>query len=235
MSSGGAKERIVTSIESVPGYFYDAIVYYSSYVVLISLIALLYVDAHKLVEFLRTLSVGEQLLALLSFLSFGYVWGQFSSALSYPLVKLPITKIVKRFHPKTEGDFLFSFDEILLLIDTKDTLKEKRHRNYWTILYFVQAIDPWTGSDLLKRYARCKLARVNAFNFMALVVLGISLRIFAIQLHFLSWPQYFFLCSLFVVLFSLEFYQRQKWFGDIVIKSLVAVLAARELTSSHTS
>lgn len=222
------KEEIKSGIISVPGYFYDLIVYYSSFFTFLFIVISLFVGFDNIRNITKSMSIFEWFGVSVLILSVGYSWGQLSSTLSYHIVKRPTTYLVKKIKPCNINDYLFSFDDIVSQLDVKDILKGKQHRNYWTIIYYLQIIYPHIGSDLLKRYARCKLARVNGFNFIVLIIIGAILCISSFSIYYIQWPTYFVMCVIFTVLFFFEFYQRQCWFGDLVIKTLSAAYSACE-------
>jgi len=221
------KEEIKSGVTSIPGYFYDAIVYYSSYFVFISIIIFLFVGYDNLRDFTKTLSIFEWSGIAVVTLSVGYTWGQLSSTLSYYIVKRPTTFLVKRIKPNNIDDYLFSFDDIVSQLDAKNILKRKIHGNYWTIFYYLQIVYPTIGSDLFKRYARCKLARVNGFNFVVLIIIGVIFWAFSFSIYYIKWPAYFITCTIFILLFFFDFYQRQCWLGDLIIKILSSVYSAQ--------
>jgi len=222
------KDEVKSGIVSIPGYFYDAIVYYSSFFLLLSIYSYLFIDYNNLKNITNNLSIFEGVLICTSTLALGYVWGQLSSALSYHVVKRPVTLLVKKIKPRDMNDFLFSFDKITATLDEKKILNGKEHRNYWTIIYYLYILYPSIGSDVIKRYARCKLARVNAFNFIVLIIIGIIFYVSNMPIYHIQWPFLFIIFLIFTILFYFEFYQRQCWFGDLVIKILSAVLTVEE-------
>ena len=217
-------------LKSVPGGFYDLIVYFASSVVLVGSAALLLCDAATITELLSKLTVSGFSLLFLFLICFSYLYGQLASTLSALFIKKPVNSIVSRFHPKQMRDYFFDYPEACRDFPVLALVGKGQSKNYWTILYFIKISYPDIADDLLKRYARCKLARVNAFNFLVLCSFTLSLCILrklgvtgipeVANLRPTVWVVSF---ALVFGAYTLDFYQRQCWFGDILIKILAAV------------
>jgi hypothetical protein len=228
-----AEPGIAESIKTVPGVFYDLIVYYASSVTFLVGVTLLFISPSDIHKILASVSLFETALLIILGISFCYIWGQLSSAHSYYIIKTPISLIVKWLNGSSCDDYFFNRSRFLEDFPLLSSTEEKKERNYWTILYYIRVIKPHIADDLMKRYARCKLARVNAFNFLLLSVLHLILRwtnlYSAGSDTFSSFYQsiWMVLILLFLTLiFIIEFYQRQCWFGDIVIKIYAAIVKA---------
>ena len=214
-----------TSFKSIPGAFYDLIVYYASVVLFIAVFIVSSVELVTLAKSASSIKTLDKIFLLLFVLSVGYVYGQLSSALSSYFIKKPVSKLARAFGFKSYKDYKFDFfyddKSFELLGECGKGLKG----NYWTLIYYIKLNAPEISDDLMKRYARVKLARTNAFNFLVLFILSLAtLWIDRVALKFglfdayLS-PKWWAVIFLFVSLvFSVEFYQRQAWLGDILIK-----------------
>jgi hypothetical protein len=213
------------SIKSIPGAFYDLIVYYASGILLITVIVISSVELNVFTKALSTIGALDKLLLAFIALSVGYVYGQMSSALSSFFIKKPVSRIAKSLKLRSYKDYKFDYfredKSFSLLQECEKELKG----NYWTLIYYIKLNAPEISDDLMKRYARVKLARANAFNFFILSVVSLitsisdnvasKLGLFDVHLSAQWWTV---LCFVLTLLFCVEFYQRQAWFGDIFIK-----------------
>lgn len=224
------------SLKSVPIIFYDLIVYYGSSFFLISAICVAFIGYHNCVQFMAKLSTSGVTIGIILLISFCYVYGQLASALSAVIIKKPINYIIRRLKPKSEDDYFFNYfgncNDFPVLEYTGKSVK----KNYWTIIYFIKLIYPSVADDLLKRYARCKLSRVNALNYFFLCILSLSFHFLKkcnhipnIIPHHMSFFLWAFLFLIISLVFCWEFYQRQCWFGDILVKMFAAVTKALEM------
>ncbi len=212
---------------SLPDYFYDAIVYYASSVLLWVSVSLLLCDAASLKALFGTSSAGGKLMISFGGLGLMYITGQLSSAFSNYLIKKPVSWIAKRWSRK-KADFFFDRPELLEPYALLKQHSEKIRGNYWTIIYALKIKCPSIGGDLIKRYARVKLARSNALNMIAVAVASL-VTFLATGVGFESvlakaaplWAWAIVFGGLAFV-FGLEFYIRQCWFGDIVVKIAAA-------------
>lgn len=214
---------------SIPGGFYDLIVYYGGSLLFFTAIVFASYDLPQIKDFFSQLTTSEKIFLSVVIFSASYIFGQFSSTFSAHFVKKPISKLCSKFDLKDKQDYSFNYfennEDFTILNETSKKVKG----NYWTIIYFIKMYKPDIADDLIKRYARCKLARSNSFNFLILSLLSLScylLNIFNVSLKYfdtyigpLSWALVF---GSFSIIFAAEFYQRQAWFGDILIKIYAA-------------
>jgi hypothetical protein len=132
-----------------------------------------------------------------------------------------IVRVLKR---RANRDFFFDYQSLLKDFPLLEQLSEKQRGNYWTLIYWLKINHPSIGNDLLERHARVKMARMNALN---------SFFIFLLSLFSFSNPALMTNAAIYndsvrvyaligsciiTMLFAFEFYQRQCWFGDIVVK-----------------
>lgn len=228
-----------SAIKSVPMVFYDLIVYYGSSFFFLGILGLTFIGFEKIAELCSKLSALSMTFGVMMVVSFCYVYGQFASTFSSIVIKRPISRLVKLWGGSSRKDYFFDYfessEDFVILEKTGKTLR----KNYWTIIYFVMLYFPTIADDLLKRYARCKLARVNAFNFLFLSVLTFTSSL----LEKLGWCRLvstcYFSCFTWAMVFlvatlacSWEFYQRQCWFGDILVKIFAAVVKKLSMNGS---
>jgi hypothetical protein len=237
----GATEGITESIKAIPGAIYDLIVYYGSGVIFLFGVVLLFLSPPRIHKELTNINTFEAVTLIVIAIALCYIWGQLSSALSYYVIKRPVSRIVKNINSASKEDFFFNRPNLLDKFPLLQT-EEKKKGNYWTILYYIRLVSPEVADDLLKRYARCKLARVNALNFFLLSILHLIVYWVTVT------PQnegefYSFYHSLWMVLillflslvFAFEFYQRQCWFGDILFKVYAAIERVFENTPNNST
>ena len=111
-------------------------------------------------------------------------------------------------------------------------LKNKKN-NKWTLIFHIINVAPAIGTDIVKRQARERLARINAFNMIAITIVctvGVIIRsldseIFQQYNDILKVPSAYFIviCFLFSLIFSYEYYKRRCWNNDLLIKVLPTI------------
>lgn len=227
------------TLKSIPGVFYDLIVYYGSSFIFISCLWVVFFDLHAIAGFLSSLKASGLSFLLILILSFCYVYGQLASTLSAIFVKRPISFLVTKCKPKSIKDYFFDYFADCEDFSVLEQTEKRLRKNYWTVLYFIKLTFPSIADDLLKRYARCKLARVNSFNFLFLAVITLAVHVSkkwgwfsSVSTSYFSglvWSTFFLFAS---IVFAFEFYQRQCWFGDIVVKIFAAVVKRLSMTDS---
>jgi len=221
------EEEAYSVFRTVPNVFYDLIVYYGSSIVFFIGLIFLSFDFGAIRSFLSTLDVLGKIILLLVALSACYIYGQLSSMLSYYLIKKPVNRIIKLLNPKQRRDYFFEYSQLLDDFPVFSTLSSKKDKNYWSLIYYIKILRPDIGDDLLKRYARVKISRINALNtFMLLVYLGLMSLFRNLQTHIQNPVIIALILLFFVILFLLEFYQRQCWFGDITVKIYASIQKA---------
>jgi len=136
-----------------------------------------------------------------------------------------VNAVVRTVKPEASRDFFFDYQGLIKGFDLLDGLSDKQRGNYWTLIYWIKVNHPTIGNDLLERHARLKMARMNALNSFIILFLSFLCLIFKPEFMANSTikrggVEYLALIGSMVatLLFSFEFYQRQVWFGDIVIK-----------------
>jgi len=210
------------TISTIPNMFYDLIAYFFSGSIFFFLVLILSYPFDSIIKFIEGNTNTKNIIIILLSISFIYIWGQVASTFSSYLVKKPITFLLKRILKKVNDGFFFKHDELLKNFSILEYYPEKLKGNYWTILYYIFLVSPNIGLDLMKRYARCKLARINSFNFLLLGIYSLLLLIFnisQIEIKFLYSLILFFL----TFIMYCDYYQRQKWFNDIIIKIFASV------------
>ncbi len=215
-------------ISSLPGGFYDLIVYYGSSLLFLTIFVFSSFKLEEIESFSKSLSTTEKIFLSVVVVFVSYILGLFSSTFSSHVIKKTVTRVARKLKFKSlkdyEFDYFDDFDKHNFII--LDLIEKKMKGNYWSIIYLIKMYKPDIADDILKRYARCKLARNNAFNFLLLslgaLISGVwtnltskSSPFFDVFLSPAIWSIIFFIIA---IIFTLEFYQRQVWFGDILIK-----------------
>lgn len=218
------EEEAYGIVRTVPNVFYDLIVYYGSSITFFIVLIFLSFDLSSIRSFLSNLDVLGKIILFFVALSVCYIYGQLSSMLSYYLVKKPVNKIVKVLKSKQKKDYFFEYSELLDNFPIFPILPSKKEKNYWSLIYYIKILYPDIGDDLLKRYARCKLSRINALNvFVLLIYFGFTFLLRSLPTHIQNPGIVIAILLLFAILFVLEFYQRQCWFGDITVKIYASI------------
>ncbi|MFH1865094.1 MAG: hypothetical protein ABIK85_04360, partial [Candidatus Eisenbacteria bacterium] len=170
----------------IPSTVYETVAYFGSgslFVLLGSMALLERSLISSSVSFLFGLDLPEQL-GLLAFASMiTYAYGQLSSTLSAPFVAKPVGRFVRTFGGRGSDDFRISFADAVRGYGLAEHLPEGKVNNKWTLMFYLQTSVPDIGKDIMKRYAREKMARINAFNMLALIVLSL-LSYFGARLDF---------------------------------------------------
>ncbi len=220
----------------LPATLYEVIAYFGSGALVLVLFSIGYADRAALktiAGFLESTKAPEKILLFifLGVLTYGY--GQLSSTFSGILVGAPVSRIVKRLGARASADFRMDLTPIVEAYGLHRGLPPQKVNNKWTLLFYLQVVNPDIGRDLLKRYAREKLARINSLNMLVLTVIGIIGVLFRmigigswIPLQdSLQWPSGWFVvfCLILTVLFSFEFYKRKCWNRDLLVKVMAGV------------
>ena len=213
----------------IPDASYELIVYISSGILFVALIGLIFFSPEGIyIKFAGT-GTFEKFIIVVGIIFITYVYGQMASVLSTYLVKKQVQKFVEKFMSSKSDDFNFNYPHINEKFELLRKFPNKLYNNQWSLLYFMKRLHPDIGDDLLERYARLKLARLNAFNLMLLLVaFCISTLFFSIGIES-TLIEYDYLTLKFGTLivltlgFIIEYTQRQIWFGDILIKSSASI------------
>lgn len=224
----------------VPASLYEIIAYFGSACVLTALIFLGFVQGEALEHLRDTLvemKVNGQIFLLIIFATIGYAYGQLASALSAPFIAQPISKIVKQFGKRwtRSRDFTIQFKDLLTSQGFSDLLPENKLNNKWTLLFYLLTVQPEIAKDLLKRHARERLARINAFNSFLMAGYGLLVTIYygakkpmgGSREIFIS-PSYCYIAGIIILglIFSYEYYLRKGWNNDLMLKVFPAVILA---------
>lgn len=225
----------------VPSSFYEIIAYFGSGALCIALFCIGFTERTALSAFADWLSVqsAPQTIALLVVLALvAYTYSQLVSALSAQLIGTPVKFVVGKLKSSSE-DFKEDFTSLVQSHRLAGFLPQKKLNNKWTLYFFLLAVVPEIGRDLLKRYAREKLARINATNMLFLLALAIAAKI----LNLTGWSVYFPLrhviqipttgftsiCAALLMGFVYEYYKRKCWNNDLLTKVFpVGVYVAKQ-------
>ncbi|WP_420601503.1 hypothetical protein [Flagellimonas sp.] len=173
------------------------------------------------------LTTGISVLVIFIFLMISHIYGQTVSALSEKVIGKPLKWINKKIikHP----DFKGKYDKIVAKIDTSSLVPNSKKNNKWTLLYFILSKNKDVGTDLMKRYAREKVSRINSMNFLILFLLSIWVKIFPVYGEkfypslFSLWSTSIILLIVFLI-FCYEYFQRRCWNSDLLTKSIAVFL-----------
>jgi hypothetical protein len=184
-------------------------------------------------KFVGALSGSEQFVLLIVLGTVTYVYGQFASALSSSVIGVPISRLAKRFPKWASSDFDYDFSALVSSCSLDVDLPSKKRNNKWTLIYFIITKTPNIGSDIIKRQARERLARINATNMLFLAVLsmfgflarwtGLSTQLPLRDALRVPSPWYVALCMLLAAAFAFEYYKRRCWNNDLLVKIFPAI------------
>lgn len=224
----------------IPGFFYDLLVYYASSALFFLGFYFISFDVETLVQTLLYAPFPNLIVSALLLLAVFHAYGQFASAISAYVIKKPVSMIITKLNVKQLKDYKFDYISLLEKFKVLKDLDKAKPGNYWTLIYYIKTVNLDIGDDLIKRYGRVKLARTNAFNFLLLLIyilirpLVAFLSADAILLPSVGNPLlHALLIMAFMLGFSIEFYQRQCWFGDIVTKVYAAICETQSLGLVH--
>jgi hypothetical protein len=209
----------------VPDSLYNVFAYLCTGILFISVCILLFADLSLLLKGWKALEIAGQLVVVLFLLSAVYVYSEFISVISYHAIRKPVSRLVRFLNPKGASDFFFDHKDLLARFDVLEQFPDKQKGNYWTLIYAAKIIHPAIGNDMLERHARVKMSRMNALNSFIVFLMALYSRIFepAILVNSMIRKPHVGSLVLFgsfigTLMFAFEFYQRQCWFGDIVLK-----------------
>lgn len=168
------------------------------------------------------MSTGVVVLGFIIFFLISHIYGQTISAISEKVIGKPLKWLNKKLfkHP----DFKGSFKHITSKIDGIDNLPEKKKNNKWTIIYYILSKNNEVGTDLLRRYAREKVSRINSMNFLILLLISIYAKFnafFHIEdcYSIFEYWQTTIVLFLFFIISCYEYFQRKCWNSDLLIKT----------------
>lgn len=210
------------TLDRLPNAFYDVIAYFFSGIIFATIFFYTRYPFDEIIKFFEKKSIAENVLIVLIAITFMYIWGQISSTLSSYMVKKPIVFILKKILKSEEDEFFFKYDNVLEKFPILNDYPKKYRGNYWTLIYYIFLISPAIGSDVMKRYARCKLSRINSFNFFLLTIYLIYMNVFDDPSNRINLVHNIGLLLITIVMY-IDFYQRQKWFNDIIIKIYASI------------
>lgn len=180
----------------------------------------------------------------LALLFAAYEYGRMAEALSATAVSHLLSIIVRvtRKKQNVESDAFRNMTDQVDLLPLPVELAKKRKGTRWPIYFFALLYSPTIGSDLLKRYAWEKLARSSAFTFLLLFLTSLAFEIlglFGIKTSYagdygFGTIGYTLFSLLLAVLTYYEFYQRNSWNNDLLIKILPIVLLASKGTADSS-
>jgi len=218
-----------------PNAFYDFIVFVGSTTVFV---VGLFIGVGGLGKtWLRTLDFRaiDALLVVGVVVLASYEYGRIAEAWSAVVVQRPLVFIAKRTSWLQDPDFLanLSISDLQLRLPS---IPEAKQGNKWTVYFYASLVSPWLGSDLLKRYAWEKLARNSAFSYAVLWATSIVTGDLGIVMHKLSvgnWgfgtTEYSVLLGVLTIVTYYEYYRRNCWNNDLLVKVLPVLIKAEEL------
>jgi hypothetical protein len=219
----------------LPNLFYDFIVFVGSTVVFA---VGLYIGVGGLNHaWLRTFdfrTIDVVLVAGMVVLA-SYEYGRIAEAWSFWLVQKPLAFIAKKTDLLSDPDFLAQ----LPLNDPRFSsllIPEAKRGNKWTVYFYASLVEPGLGGDLLKRYAWEKLARNSAFSYAVLLIISAYITIIDLWTHaepLGKWAfgtrQFNLTVGILVVLTYFEYYKRNSWNNDLLVKVIPILFKAEEL------
>lgn len=225
----------------VENTFYEIAAYFGSGIVFLVIGSLGLVERDFLTratQELASLNTPAQIFLLVLLVSMTYAYGQLSSALSSPLIAGPVGGVVKQRGARYKGDYNADFTSIIAAYELHTRLPDTKRNNKWTLIFYLLTSQPEIGRDILKRYAREKMARINAVNMLFLTVLSASailINLLGLRLgtglhRYLHVPNVWFavFCACLTCVYAYEYYLRRCWNNDLLIKVLPAVASSRK-------
>lgn len=172
----------------------------------------------------------------LGVLLFGYEYGRMAEALSATIVSGLLIQLRKRLNILRDPDFCARLPTEQLSLDVDAA--EYRHGSKWAIYFFASLVAPDLGRDLLKRYAWEKLSRSSAFTFGLLLLIALVMGTYSLVTTCEPAESWGFgsvrLTGLLMVLtFAAyyEYYRRNCWNNDLLVKTLPVLLLAKRSSS----
>jgi len=168
------------------------------------------------------ISTGIVVLGFIIFYLISHIYGQTISAVSEKIIGKPLKWLNKKV--LKHQDFKGSFKHITSKIDVINNLPENKKNNKWTIIYYILSKNQDVGTDLLRRYAREKVSRVNSMNFLILLLVSIFAKFHPLcqgeDCHsvFYYWITTIILFICFLIS-CYEYFQRKCWNSDLIIKT----------------
>jgi hypothetical protein len=227
-------------ISNVPNAFYDLIVFSSSSILFLFGVAW-GVDSIN-GSLIDNLDAKYSIIIFVGIFFFSYEYGRIVEAWSSTIVQTPISWIKKHTSFFPSNDYLHELNEVesCLDIEIKDGT---RKGGKWTVYFYAMALDPKLGSDLLKRYAWEKLARNSASTFLILFLISFLSFIFSSYLgskeyFYGDWKfgSYQYTLALFTLtlLTYFDYYKRNCWNNDLILKVINTLKKVESLSSKST-
>lgn len=214
----------------IPDAAYELIVYIFSGVLFSIIAVILFADCKYLYSKYLEVETFEKIVMFILLGICLYVYGQMASVFATYIVKKPSRYIVKHLRKRRLDDFDFNYQNLLTNFHTLINFPNKTKGNYWSLLYYMNINHPEIYDDLMVRYARVKLARLNSFNAVILsfiyIVGAIFHSIHPIQISAISLNPFIMklsICLVFLLFSFVEYIQRQCWFGDIMVKAIAGM------------
>lgn len=222
-------------VDTLPNAFYDLIVFASSTILaaLGFLIGLGFVDG----DWLKDLSTLNAVLIAIGILFLGYEYGRMAEAWSSVIVQTPLKELHHRRILLRDPDFLAPLPEVEPTLNLPDT-RDGRKGGKWTVYMYAAVVSPRLGSDLLKRYAWEKLSRNSAFTFCLLLGISLYHLITPDSVHLraktdVAWTfgsiELTIVLAILAVAAYYEYYRRNCWNNDLLMKALPVLTRAEEL------
>lgn len=225
---------MVDRLGTIPNAFYDLIVFVTPSVVfafglLIGLDGVGWTHSLKLSELGAVNLIGLLIAGLVA----SYEFGRIAEAWSAVLVQRPLSFLVKHTRLFQSPDFLSKYIDVYATLGISGT-SDGRDGDKWVIYLYGFIASPGLGEDLLKRYAWEKLARSSAFSYLILFLISVSYglgHLFAkvpLPARSLGFGGvlYTVVTTILIVLTYVEYYKRNAWNHDLLIKTTPVLLEA---------
>lgn len=225
----------------IPNTFYEVIAYFGSATVLVLLACIGFAEIdfiRRIGDFARALKGQELALLCIIVLALVYAYGQLASTLSAPFIADPVGHLVKKLGKRVSPDFRMDFTDVVCQYGLHHCLPDNRVNNKWTLMFHLLVKSPSVGRDMLKRYAREKLARINALNALFMACLSVltwipyvrAARTFDALRPYIrtASPWFLLVCAALTAVFSYEYYKRKCWNNDLLVKVLPVAMGRKE-------
>jgi hypothetical protein len=224
----------------VPNFFYDFIVYLIPTIGLVLGISLgMTGNVAGLEKIVSNAGVVEAITTILLLFFASYEYGRLAETYSHFFVGSVISHL-SHLGVFKNSDFRRAMTFQVSQLPIKIEQLEGRTADKWSIYFFSYVVNPDIGNDLMKRYAWEKLARSSGFTVLLLFTISVALYVRhnlenSVSLHDdLSFGgiRYPIVMGCLYVALLIDYYKRNCWNNDLIIKTLPILIADYQILSS---
>lgn len=223
-------------LDFVPNAFYDFIVFIGATLIFLSGLFVGLGLPHEAWMQQANPETLDVLLVILATIFLSYEYGRIAEAWSAVFVQKPLQFLGRRSRVFCHPDFLAKIPAEIMGLKFPQ-IPPERAGDKWTIYFYASLVAPRLGGDLLKRYAWEKLSRNSGFTFAILFLFSVTVRILMLFSVKVPWggswsfgtAEFSILAGGMVVVTYYEYYRRNCWNNDLLIKVLPVLLKAEDL------